>query len=404
MSLFSSGWIFGFTLPANSSALYISIIFGSLGLIFLYCLAYLTYGHCLPNVYMSKDWISSHWNWEKVLDDCKTLKSRYWATWWAFSFQTGVMGVKCILWRNYSNYQSEEFELEDGESVNFDWFISSKHPPKPETPIIVVLHGVVGETTDYIDLGEITLESGEFRTVVLNRRGHGSRLRRPDFSIHGDFMDIRVMLEHLHREYPFAPLLGFGFSAGAILLSRYLGEFGKESLISAAVCVSSAFDYETALLNLPRLSGKFLLKAVKHHFIYPNSEVLRSHHPEVFEKICESSDLQEAYNLTAHFSPRNLKLDPKEFRRHSNPILVSDKSLTPTLFVSARNDPIFPGHVLDLAKEKLLQNPMHCLVEMEIGSHVCFFEGWKADRWVIRVALEYFHSALSHRAEKATLE
>ena len=48
--------------------------------------------------------------------------------------------------------------------------------------------------------------------------------------------DTRQALMYITHQYPNAPLLGLGFSLGANVLTRYLGEEGTQSRISSA-CV-----------------------------------------------------------------------------------------------------------------------------------------------------------------------
>jgi predicted alpha/beta-fold hydrolase len=57
----------------------------------------------------------------------------------------------------------------------------------------------------------------------------------------GSTDDTRQALMYLNHKYPDAPLLGLGFSLGANLLTRYLGEEGERSKLKAGAalgCVS----------------------------------------------------------------------------------------------------------------------------------------------------------------------
>ena len=69
--------------------------------------------------------------------------------------------------------------------------------------------------------------------------------------------DLRSALLFITAKYPKAPLIGLGFSLGANIITKYLGEEEEKSLLRAAVvlaCVSSLFcegmpKYST---NFPR--------------------------------------------------------------------------------------------------------------------------------------------------------
>lgn len=66
--------------------------------------------------------------------------------------------------------------------------------------------------------------------------------------------DLRTALMYIQNLYPDAPLLGIGFSLGANILCRYLGEEGKNSRLASGCilgCVShSIVDFEALKLSL----------------------------------------------------------------------------------------------------------------------------------------------------------
>lgn len=56
--------------------------------------------------------------------------------------------------------------------------------------------------------------------------------------------DLRQALMYIKRTYPNAPLLGLGFSLGANVMVRYLGEEGQNSLLRTGcvlACVRVVF-------------------------------------------------------------------------------------------------------------------------------------------------------------------
>lgn len=103
-----------------------------------------------------------------------------------------------------------------------------------------------------------------YRAVVVNFRGcAGVELTSAQFYSAGHTDDIRSALLYISSKYPRAPLLGVGFSLGAGVLTRYLGEEGAASRLKAGcvlACVSE--DAPTSFCVLLIL---ILIIAVEHH-------------------------------------------------------------------------------------------------------------------------------------------
>lgn len=162
---------------------------------------------------------------------------------------------------------------------------------KLNTPIIVVQHGLTGGKLNLVSISYspclsektgshesyvrailsracATVEEGGlgYRAVVINFRGCKLRYRLLDF--HSDCValikkgagvpitspllysaghtdDTRQALRYIAYLYPDAPILGIGFSLGANVLTRYLGEEKELSRVHAACvlgCVRSCTD------------------------------------------------------------------------------------------------------------------------------------------------------------------
>ncbi|KIY50566.1 AB-hydrolase YheT [Fistulina hepatica ATCC 64428] len=119
-----------------------------------------------------------------------------------------------------------------------------------ETPIVVVLPGLTGGSTDsYIRtiLAPICVPRARggpgFRGVVVNHRGcagvpvTSQRLYTP-----GGTDDLRQALMYIAHKFPNAPLLGLGFSLGSNKLTRYLAEEGENSRFVAACALACPWD------------------------------------------------------------------------------------------------------------------------------------------------------------------
>ncbi len=58
--------------------------------------------------------------------------------------------------------------------------------------------------------------------------------------------DVKRCIEHVHQLYPHAPLFAIGFSLGANLLTKHLGEIKDQTPLMAAVCIANPFDFHIA--------------------------------------------------------------------------------------------------------------------------------------------------------------
>ncbi|MQL87972.1 hypothetical protein Taro_020537 [Colocasia esculenta] len=61
--------------------------------------------------------------------------------------------------------------------------------------------------------------------------------------------DIRKVINHLHLEYPKAPLFAIGTSIGANMLVKYLGEEGDGTPVAGAASICSPWDLVVGIIT-----------------------------------------------------------------------------------------------------------------------------------------------------------
>ena len=76
----------------------------------------------------------------------------------------------------------------------------------------------------------------------LTDAGAGVKLTSPQLFSGGYTGDIRTTLLYVSGLYPDAPLLGVGFSLGAGVLTRYVGEEGENCRLTAACVLACPWD------------------------------------------------------------------------------------------------------------------------------------------------------------------
>lgn len=70
-------------------------------------------------------------------------------------------------------------------------------------------------------------------------------------------MDLALALHFIRNRHPSSPLIGIGFSLGASVISRYLGEYGSSSILSAGVVLGCPWDL-TAMSHKLEDAGSLL--------------------------------------------------------------------------------------------------------------------------------------------------
>ena len=140
--------------------------------------------------------------------------------------------------------------------MGFDWL--HRGAQNLAAPILVVIHGLNGSADDtYVRfLADIAARADEttarpaFRVAGYLMRGCGGLplTSRRGYSA-ADTPDLAEALAAIKERFPSAPIVAAGFSLGANLLVKYLGEQGSnEKFLTAAASISNPFTL--------RLDGK----------------------------------------------------------------------------------------------------------------------------------------------------
>lgn len=127
--------------------------------------------------------------------------------------------------------------LSDGDVLELAWVDA---PHRPGTPVVAVLHGLAGSVDSPHVLGVLdAIHAQGWRAVCVHFRGTGRRPNRRPVGYHsGKTDDPREALAWLKQQDPSAPLAVVGFSLGANVTLKLLGEDGDAATVEAAVAVS----------------------------------------------------------------------------------------------------------------------------------------------------------------------
>ena len=242
------------------------------------------------------------------------------------------------------NARLERLESPDGDFINLDWV-------GDDGPIIVILPGLQG------DLGSphvrgLLRECARrgWRGVLLNYRGRGEPNRLP-LSYHcGMTSDLDYVVRVLRRREPNTPIGTVGYSVGANICLKWLGESGQrgeELPIAAAVSVSAPFHLGIVAKKIEkgfsRVYQWHLLKSLRRDLgrkmkvVNVGLELTRR----------ELRSLNTFFKFDDRVSGPLNGFDGAEdyYAKTRSDTLLGYVSV-PTLIVNARNDPLVPAHLI----------------------------------------------------------
>ena len=270
----------------------------------------------------------------------------------------------------------ERLELPDGDFVDLGWCEKSRgHGPLPQEqvphgPLAVLLHGLTGgfESKYARGLAQRLLARG-WRVVILRFRGAGPEPNRlPRYYHHGDTEDLREVVALLRQREPDTPLLAVGWSLGANVLLKYLGEDGEKTALTAAAAVCAPFQLQPCAEKLR--TG--FSRVYQMHLMGELQRMIRRKHeivplPVDWKKIAAAKDFIDFDNAaTAILHGFRDAYDYYE-RSSSGRYL---KGITrPVLAIHAKDDPFMVPEIVPAASAL----PPNVTIELcEYGGHVGF--------------------------------
>ena len=307
--------------------------------------------------------------------------SRFRPAWWLPGPHLQTLWPSLMRRRPRLALTRRRIELVDGDFIDLALGTSSG-------PRVLVIHGLEGNLESHY-AGSLmqALARGGFQPIFLFLRGCSEEPNRLDRAYHsGASADLAEVLEVLSRDPEGAPLAAIGFSLGANLLLKYLGETPAPRL-QRAVAVSVPFVLRDAMLRLD-LGGSRLYRR---HLLGKLKASLRRKFAE--RPFPLDVDLEAIHDFNQFddqiTAPLNGFAGVFDYytRASCRPFLAGIH--TPTLILQAADDPfMFPTTVPwahELGPGVTLELAAH-------GGHVGFVAGtwpWKPHYWLDTRVLEY---------------
>lgn len=284
----------------------------------------------------------------------------------------------------------ERLELPDGDFLDLDW---STWPTYGATGLVLVLHGLEGSSrSGYVQRLLRRLEVQGRQAVVMHFRGCSGEPNRLARGYHaGDTADVSHVADELRRRFPERPLVSIGYSLGANVLLKWLGETGAGNPLRGAVAVSVPFELGIAADRLERgfsrLYERTLLSSLRRSMA--RKYALRDM-PIPWQAVAKATSLRE---FDDHFTaPLHGFADAADYYRRSNCRQWLLHICRPALIVHSADDPFLRPAAIPSPRE------LAACVELHVtrtGGHVGFAEGtipglardWLADvsaTWLAR--------------------
>lgn len=168
--------------------------------------------------------------------------------WWCRGAHAQTLWPYCLRRSPKIALRRERLELPDGDFLDLDW------TQNPDGPIVLVLHGLEGSSNSKYARGLLAaVQARPWRGAVMHFRGCSGVPNRLPRSYHsGETGDLAHVIAELRRREPQAALAVVGYSLGANVLLKWLGEAGARAPLAAAVAVSPPFVLECAAARLER--------------------------------------------------------------------------------------------------------------------------------------------------------
>ncbi|HEU4882647.1 MAG TPA: alpha/beta fold hydrolase [Longimicrobium sp.] len=187
--------------------------------------------------------------------------------WWLPGAHAQTIAGRYIRPPHGVHYRRERLETPDGDFLDLDFATVDGAPPAgDDAPLCVAVHGLEGSAqSSYVLETARVLAAHGIRTVAMNFRScSGEPNRTARFYHAGETGDLAFLLDVLSERFPDATLLGAGFSLGANVLLKYLGERGEASRIRAAAAISIPFDLGR---GSDKLAASFMGRVYTRHFV-----------------------------------------------------------------------------------------------------------------------------------------
>ena len=334
-----------------------------------------------------------------IVQECPSFEE-YRPTPWIFN--SHIMTVLGVVFRPLPDLSFQRILIpvdDHGGTIAMDWHTR----PWAGQPILLILHGLTGGSdNEYVRWMTIYATAKlNLSCVVVHARGCGrSQLTsaRSFCAAHTD--DLRNSVKYVRSVVgSTTPIFAVGYSLGAGILTKYLGEESSNCLLNGAIVCCASFDM---LLSTAKMEQWLHTRTYNRRLTNNLIRYIRRHEHHFLEKTSSSQlNLDHAYRArtirdfdTRVIVPQYGFRDVEHYYREASSHQWLKHIHIPTLILSAMDDPICPIDGLPI--DDILRNPSIIAIKTLEGGHVSYLEGWWPRQYSYdnRVVIEYIRARL----------
>ncbi|XP_075505722.1 embryogenesis-associated protein EMB8 [Primulina tabacum] len=307
-------------------------------------------------------------------------------------------------------FRRQCFRTRDDGTVSLDWISGDDKSLPSDSPVLILLPGLTGGSEDsYVRHMLLRARSKGWRGVVFNSRGCGeSPVTTAQFYSASFLGDITEVVEYVGNRYPKANLYAAGWSLGANILVRYVGQEFHTCPLSGAISLCNPFNLVVADEDFRKGFNIVYDKALANSLCK-----IFKRHALLFE------DMRGDFNIPLAANAKSVRefdegLTRVSFGFESVDDYYSKSSSSdsirnvsiPLLCIQAENDPIAPSR--GIPREDIKKNPNCMLIVTPKGGHLGWVAGCEAPfgaPWtdpVVMDFLEYLEQSRSSTTAPST--
>lgn len=351
---------------------------------------------------------------QAILKDCPILSSAYKPTvLWGKSghFQTVIhvkMGRTKPRWPDSQRFH---ISMPDGATMSYD--LVDPHEDGHRAKFTLAMCPGIANSSECIYLRTFAsyAQTHGFRVAILNHLGalKSEKLTSPRIFTYGGTDEFGRMVDDLLEKYPDTKILAVGFSMGANIVTKYLGEnVENQNKVLCGMSVCQGYEVNEAKVLFLEWSN---LRRVYTYLMTLNQRRLLSRHKDLLF----SKEAQEKYGTVCEknvFSATSLLMLDENFgciragyksaddyyRQHSSAYYLSNIKI-PMFFMNAEDDPVCPTPLLKHPMEFVEKTDNCIFMTTKHGGHLGYFEGGILIpdnlTWLDRVIIEYADAVTS---------
>ncbi len=316
-----------------------------------------------------------------------TFYNKFSPAWWLPD------GHSQTLWRKFSppqgvGHRRQRIDLADGDFIDLDWADGIGVETSRDKLCVFILHGLCGSSSSpYVAALQRTLAEQNILSAAMNFRGCSGESNRLARAYHsGVSEDVNEVFDSISKQLPGHKFIFVGYSLGANVLLKWLGEMQAHPQILKAIAVSTPFtlaDCSRAMLGgLSQVYGKYFVRNLVKDFRIKEDHFRQLGNLKQLEIIRSLGDVEKITSIWEFddeiTAPLHGFAGAEDYYTRCSSIDFLNRIQTRTLLIQSANDPMIPGHALPT------QAMLGANVELELtakGGHVGFICG-QQENWL----------------------